>query len=201
MLGSAIKQTEARLAEIAAMKDLLSDEIEKTVTMKMPDPCSRTFVSLIAPLAISQSHDIQVRESVMCVANLQRRTRILFSVAGFNSKGRKLQSELEETDQLLLQLGQDRTTKRNRHRHLSEQLAELDNAIQPIRQAAAAVLPPELFLLDVRYGRIQERLQQLGRVQGVLDQRQILANEIQQIQTEIADAESAIETKASGRRF
>ncbi len=200
-LGSAIKQTEARLAEIAAMKDLLSDEIER---LKRTEDAG----SVLADLRVTHcpacdqpiSRHSSPGECYVCGQPTAADTNT-FQCRRIQFEREQLQSELEETDQLLLQLGQDRTTKRNRHRHLSEQLAELDNAIQPIRQAAAAVLPPELFLLDVRYGRIQERLQQLGRVQGVLDQRQILANEIQQIQTEIADAESAIETKASGVDF
>jgi hypothetical protein len=69
--------------------------------------------------------------------------------------------------------------------------------MRPVRQAAAALLPPELFLLDVTYGRVQEKGQQLIRIKAVLDQREQLAADIQKVQGEIAEVESAVESQTS----
>jgi rubrerythrin len=192
-LGSAIKQTEARIAEVSTVKDLLTDELEK---LKRAADAGAVLADLrvthcpACDQPITKTSD--PGECYVCGrptlgdANVLQTRRIQF-------ENEQVQSELEETHQLLAQLAKDRTAKLNRHRHLSEQIAELNKSMRPIRQAAAAVLPPELFLLDVQYGRIQEKMQQLVRIRGVLDQRDILADEIQRIQKEIADAEAAIE--------
>jgi hypothetical protein len=200
-LGSAIKQTEARIAEVSTVKDLLTDELEKLTRAADAGAVLADLRVTHCPACdqpIAKTSD--PGECYVCGrpgvadANVLQTRRIQF-------ESEQVQGELEETDQLLAQLAQDRTGKLNRHRHLSEQIAQLNKAMQPIRQAAAAVLPPELFLLDVQYGRIQERLHQLVRIRGVLDQRQVLANEIQQIQTDIADAEAAIEMNTSDVDF
>lgn len=200
-LGSAIKQTEARITEVTTVKDLLTDELEK---LKRAVDAGTVLADLRVTHCPACDQPIMKTsdpgECYVCgrpivgEANVLQTRRIQF-------ESEQVQSELEETGQLLAQLEQDRTAKLNRHRHLSEQIAQLNKAMHPIRQAAAALLPPELFLLDVQYGRIQERLQQLVRMRGVLDQRQVLANEIQQIQKEIADAEAAIEMNASDVDF
>ncbi len=192
-LGSAIKQTEARIAEVSTVKDLLTDELEKLKRVADAGAVLADLRVTHCPACdqpITKTSDpgecYVCGRPTLADANVLQTQRIQF-------ENEQVKSELEETHQLLAQLAKDRTARLNWHRHLSEQIAELNKSMRPIRQAAAAVLPPELFLLDVQYGRTQEKLQQLVRIRGVLDQRDILSDEIQRIQKEIADAEAAIE--------
>jgi len=59
------------------------------------------------------------------------------------------------------------------------------------------VLPPELFLLDVEFGRVQEKVQQILRIEAILAKREGLAEEIVRIQKELAELESAVQEKTS----
>jgi hypothetical protein len=104
---------------------------------------------------------------------------------------------VEETTQLLEELTQERDNKRELFRVLTEESVELQSLLRPVRQAAASVLPPELFLMDVRYGRVQEKGRQRTRIRAVLDQREQLAADILKVQLEINELESAVDGKAN----
>jgi vacuolar-type H+-ATPase subunit I/STV1 len=108
---------------------------------------------------------------------------------------------LEETNQLVRELKTDYESKQARYQNITEAIADVKAVLRPVRQAAAAVLPPELFMLDVNYGRLQEKRQQLTRIRAVLDQREQLASDITKIQQEIAEAEATVDLKTSAVDF
>jgi hypothetical protein len=109
----------------------------------------------------------------------------------------QVQSELEETGELIKELESDLDQKLFQQRQLTESIAGIKALLRPIRQAAAAVLPPELFILDANYGGIQEKARQLARIKNVLSQRESIAEEIQAVKVEISNLESKVDTKTN----
>ena len=80
---------------------------------------------------------------------------------------------------------------------IHESMAALRISLKPLRQAAAAVMPPELFLLDVEFGRSQEKTQQLSRIEAVLAKRETVAEDILRVQRELAALEASVQEKES----
>jgi uncharacterized Zn finger protein (UPF0148 family) len=194
----AIKQADARINELDTVRQLLQDETEKLLRAKEAG-------SVLA--------DLRVTHCPACDQQLEKSAddhhcyvcgRVVAPEGGSSAAARRidfeseqLRSELEETKPLLKELTQERDNKRELLRHLSEESVELQGILRPVRQAAASVLPPELFLMDVHYGRVQEKSQQLTRIRAVLDQRGQLAADILKVQQEISELESAVDGKAN----
>jgi DNA repair exonuclease SbcCD ATPase subunit len=109
----------------------------------------------------------------------------------------QIENELEESKQLLENLTADYKQSLATRDSIREALSSLRAKLRPVRQAAAALLPPELFLVDVEYGRVQEKVKQLSRIETVLGRRETLASEILRIQGELAALNASVTEKAN----
>src|ERR1039457_3580140 len=193
-----MRHIESRVTELSAVRQLLEDESSKLLRAKEAG-------SVLADLRVTHCpacdrHLDKGPDDYSCYVcgrpmNGHQETTSASRRIEFESE--QLHSELEETNQLLRELAYELKGKRAVRRDVAERLAEWKAVMRPVRQAAAALLPPELFLLDVTYGRVQEKGQQLIRIKAVLDQREQLAADIQKVQGEIAEVESAVESQTS----
>jgi len=73
-----------------------------------------------------------------------------------------------------------------------QEIARLRAMLRPIRSAAAAVLPPEIGVIDMQIGQHQERLAQIDRLRTSLDRRDNLSRQIDGIQHEVAALEEEV---------
>ena len=73
--------------------------------------------------------------------------------------------------------------------------------LRPVRAAAAAVLPPQIGLLDMNVGQRQEQIAQIDRVARSLAYRDVLNGEIQKIQQETAVLEQEVAAQSSALDF
>jgi hypothetical protein len=81
------------------------------------------------------------------------------------------------------------------------QMATLRNMLRPIRSAAAAVLPPELGVIDMHIGQHQERLTQIDRIGNSLSYRDVLSTRIDTIQAEAGRLEAEVATQSAALDF
>ena len=76
-----------------------------------------------------------------------------------------LTGDLRETDELLYALRQDLSRLRTpRRARIAEEIARVQSRLEPVRAAAAFLIPPELSIYDQEIGGLHERLQQVGRI-------------------------------------
>ena len=197
-ISRAIKQLDSRTEELQTMQQLLEDEVAKLDRAKDAGTVLADLRVTHCP-ACDQHIEKKVDDSLCYVCGRAVPTQSEMSTAArrIDYEVEQLRSELEETKHLLNELAEDYASKTALRKQLSTRVAELASDLQPVRQAAAAVMPPELFLLDVTYGRVQEKLQQLRRIRAVLDQREKLAEDIVTIQQEIAQIETTVDSKTS----
>lgn len=110
----------------------------------------------------------------------------------------QLQGELAEADQLIHALSQDLERLEEGRCQTAREVARLREMLRPVRTAAAAIMPPEIGVIDMKVGQLQERLQQLERVTQSLHRRKDIACQITEIQHEVADLEAQVREE-SGR--
>ncbi len=110
----------------------------------------------------------------------------------------QLRTELEEANQLILTLTTEQRERGTSLRQIEQELAEVEGELQLVRQAVAAILPPELTALDVEIGRLQERIEQLKRLETTLDYQDTLTRQIDTLRSELAhlQAEAKRRTQA-----
>jgi uncharacterized small protein (DUF1192 family) len=125
---------------------------------------------------------------------LSRLDRIEFELeqlrATFAEANEMVASLQAEGERLFAELASDRS-----------QIAMLRDMLRPIRTAAAAVLPPEIAVIDMQIGQHQERLSQIERISNSLSYRDVLSGQIDTIQAEAARLESEVATQGGALDF
>ena len=197
-LSEAIKRTSDRISEMKGLRQLLSEESQKLVRAQ---EASYVLADLRVTHCPACDQALE-KSSDDCTCYVCKRTLPAADGSARPSKRiefetEQVQSELEETGDLIKELELDLDQKLLRRRQLAESIAEIKALLRPFRQAAAAVLPPELFILDANYGGIQEKTRQLARIKNVLSQRESIADEIQAVKAEISNLESKVDTKTN----
>ncbi|MFM8273970.1 MAG: hypothetical protein ACKODX_16795, partial [Gemmata sp.] len=76
----------------------------------------------------------------------------------------QLEGEESELADLIGRLARERQAIRDGLRRLDEELAEVEVQLRPLRAAVAAVMPPEVAVLDTRIGQWEEKVAQLLRL-------------------------------------
>lgn len=114
---------------------------------------------------------------------------------------RQLRTERDEALRLVDELQGRRRQLTKAVRKLSERIGELEADLERVRKAAAAILPPELALLDVQAGRLQERRKQWERIREALKRREQLAAEIQTFHDRVDKLDEAVERQAASVDF
>lgn len=94
----------------------------------------------------------------------------------------QLRVERAEAQTLLDRTQHEVTLLLGEFREANGRMRQLDAELAPLRSAIAAVLPPELSVLDTEGGRLQERIRQLDRVREVLDLRDEMNDELARLE-------------------
>lgn len=103
-----------------------------------------------------------------------------------------LKMESQEANELISEILDEQKEVLNRHRLIEEDIQLAESQLYSIRRASASILPPEIAILDMDTGRIQERVRQLERMKSALDLRQALSQQIDEIQKEVTELENQV---------
>jgi predicted nucleic acid-binding Zn-ribbon protein len=104
-----------------------------------------------------------------------------------------LQAEEEEAKELIGNLRSEIASYNTMEKSLSAELRKVESLLRPVRQAAAAILPPEFALLDTQAGQVQERLAQLERIRDTFAKREELNDKIHTIEKTLVELEAKVE--------
>jgi len=113
----------------------------------------------------------------------------------------QIDGELKETEELLGAMEREVRHLLAGRTKVSDEIARIQGMLRPVRAAAASVLPPEIAVLDVETGRLEERLHQLQRIKASLDKRETLGQQITQIQQEVAALEAEVRVNSGNIDF
>jgi hypothetical protein len=113
----------------------------------------------------------------------------------------QLRGEQSEGDELATMASAELTKLQERQEALAETARRLEADLRPLRSRAAAILPPEVALSDVTYGRLQEKIQQLERTKRALGRRKEMAQGVEDLEREITLLESETTSKRSEIEF
>ena len=104
-------------------------------------------------------------------------------------EAKQLEEELKEIEDLISTILSDQQATISERRLINEEIQRVENQMRPVQQVAATILPPDLAVLDMESGRLQERIRQLERIKSTLERRESISKEIDQIQKEIGRLE------------
>jgi hypothetical protein len=94
---------------------------------------------------------------------------------------KRLEEDLKEAKELAENLDKELKTRIATERALVEEINLVESRLQPARQAAATILPPDLSIWDMETGRLQERIRQLDRIRRILDENKNISVKIDKL--------------------
>jgi hypothetical protein len=97
----------------------------------------------------------------------------------------QLQEEFKEAQELIDMVSSDVVRLNVEQRTLEEEISFIRQQMVPMQSAAAMVLPPEMFQIDMERGKIYERIRQLNRIKDALNSQGNISEEITNIEKEI----------------
>jgi hypothetical protein len=113
----------------------------------------------------------------------------------------RLQSELTEADQLIEQLSKESSAGSALVATHKRRIEHANSLLAPTRSASAALLPPELAIIDVRTGELKQRQRQLAALRQALDKRMQLSREIDEIHGRIRLLEDKVKQQSDAVDF
>jgi hypothetical protein len=113
----------------------------------------------------------------------------------------QLKEEGTELEGLVEQRKAEDAVARLRLRDVAEEISRLEALLQPVRSAAAWLLPAELTVSDQETGRFQERVRQLQRIGVTLERREELARRADELRANVARLRSAVQEKKAEPEF
>lgn len=183
-----------RLDELQDYREAVDRELEK---LQRTQSAGRLLVDLkithcpACDQTISRSHNdtehcFLCYQSIDEVSNNSSTERIDF-------EAEQLKEEKAEIKDLINALVFDKETTIAEIRRIEEQIQRVNSQMKPVRQVASSIIPPEVTVLDMESGRLQERVRQLTRIKATLDLREKLSTDIDRIQAEVSDLKAQVE--------
>jgi hypothetical protein len=196
-IAQAINRTQARLAELDAYQSSLEEELGR---LERAQQAGAVLADLKITHCPACDREIVRPESEddQQVCYVCKRAFPESPSGGLSPKDRldlelgQLNGEILEAKDLRAVLSQDLRRLQDEGARIAANVQQLQQMLRPIRTAAAAVLPPEIAVLDMTIGQHQERVQQLERVRQSLQRREKLSEQINRIQQEVADLERQV---------
>ena len=103
---------------------------------------------------------------------------------------KQLQVECLELKQLILELENEEKERVTKIRNLETEIQRLKNSLKSINIAVAAILPPDIGLIEQKIGGLEEQILQLDRISGAFKKRSDIASQIFKIEQTISSLQS-----------
>lgn len=202
-LLSAQNRTETRLTEMVDYRTSIQDERDRMERAKQAGVVLADLKVTHCPACDRELQSTNHRGDLchLCQrpfdssqSNLARADRIQLEM-------QQLHASLTEADEIIDALRSEVERIAGQMARDRSHIAMLRNMLRPIRTAAAAVLPPEIGVLDMQIGQFQERLSQIDRIAQSLSYRDVLASQIETIHSEVAQLESDVAAQSATLDF
>lgn len=202
-LLSAQKRTMARLSEMTEYRTSIQEELGRLERAQkagivLADLKVTHCPACDRPIQASPQHNeachVCQRPFGTSKPGLSRLDRIEFELE-------QLKATLAEADEMVTTLSSEANRLAAEQSSERSQIAMLRNMLRPIRSAAAAVLPPEIGVIDMQIGQHQERLAQIDRVSNSLSYRDVLSGQIDTIQAEARRLDEEVTAQSAAMDF
>ena len=180
--------TQSRLGELTKYSQKIQDELDRLERAKSAGSIFRDLRVTHCPVCEKpvSSRNIDLDRCYLCKQPNQLDLDDLnMSEQRLEFENEQLQEELKEAQDLISMVSRDVVRLNVEQRTLEEELSFVKQQMKPVQSAAAMVLPPEIFQIDMEMGRIHERIRQINRIKGALSLQDNLSDEIDKIDNQI----------------
>ena len=98
----------------------------------------------------------------------------------------QMESERSELKELISKLEEEDSAIKNQENHVKERITVIDRRLQPIRSSLGALIDPKISVLDAERGRTEEQIENYKRLLSLLEYRDQLSKNIDDLNAQIA---------------
>lgn len=192
-----IRMTQARLRELREYFSKIEDEVSRVERAKMAGEVFRELRVTHCPVCekpVKSGNRSQGHCYLCGQTNDTSSPDVITSEQRLEFEIRQLREEKKEAEELIHNTSNFLDEKFQEQRSISEEFLLIESQIRPIQSMASAIMPPEISLIDMELGGLQERKRQLERIKGLLDLQENLSEQIDSLEHELNRLE--IEVKA-----
>jgi hypothetical protein len=106
----------------------------------------------------------------------------------------QMEAEKSELVELVSQLAQERSNLVRPISYAREQLSVIDRRLEPMKSKFGALVDPRISILDAERGRIEEQIENYGRLLSILGERDEITKKIDELSSEVSGLDSSVET-------
>ena len=193
-LDQALEESEKRIFELLDHDSLLSNEVRRLKR-------SRVAGEILADLRVTNcpACDQPVEERALAPGSCYVCTQAIAAPAAIETAGRRVDFEVEQIESERAELAeliaslrlQTRGLRDDRNRQAIE-LRQLTDMVATLSTPNTGVLHAELSAIDIEIGRLQERIVYAERLRQLVDRRDQISRELDEIGTRLSGLEARV---------
>ena len=113
----------------------------------------------------------------------------------------QLKEQNNELDALIQRLKRAENELSNEVQKLHREVSRIEVSLRSVRTVAAAILPPEIGIIDQNIGSLREKISQLESLNGALDRRDAVVKQIDELEAEIQKIRAEVTLDKSAANF
>lgn len=189
------QEAQSRLEELTKYSQKIQDELDRLERAKSAGSVFRDLRVTHCPVCEKpvSSRIIDPNICYLCKQpNLSDLDGSNISEQRLEFENEQLKEEFNEAEELFRMVTQEVATLNREQRTLEEELRFIKHQMQPVQSAAAMILPPEIFQIDMEKGKIYERIRQLRRIKDALNLQENISEEINNIEKQISTLQNEV---------
>jgi hypothetical protein len=189
------QEAQSRLEELTKYSQKIQDELDRLERAKSAGSIFRDLRVTHCPVCEKpvSSRIIDPNICYLCKQpNLSDLDDSNISEQRLEFENEQLKEEFNEAEDLIRMVTQEVTTLNREQRTIEEELRFVKHQMKPVQSAAAMILPPEIFQIDIEKGKIYERIRQLHRIKDALGLQENISEEINKIEEQISSLQNEV---------
>jgi len=189
------QETQSRLEELTKYSKKIQDELDRLERAKSAGNIFRDLRVTHCPVCEKSVsyRNIDLEHCYLCKQpNQLDLDDSNMSEQRLEFENEQLQEEFKEAQDLISMVRRDVVRLNVEQRNIEEELSFVKQQMKPVQSAAAMILPPEIFQIDMERGRIYERIRQLNRIKDALGLQENISEEINNIEKQISTLQNEV---------
>jgi hypothetical protein len=200
-LGVALERTQTRLDEMTAYRSSVEQETARLERAMKAGTLLAELKVTHCPVCDQAVTPIDSQDTCYLCHRPVHTSPAAASSARLEMEIAQTKAVLQEATEMVSMLERDQDRLEGESEQGRSRIVQIRSMLRPVRAAAAAVLPPQIGLLDMNVGQKQEQIAQIDRVARSLAYRDVLNDEIQKIQQETTALEQEVAAQSSTLDF
>lgn len=189
------QEAQSRLEELTKYSQKIQDELDRLERAKSAGSIFRDLRVTHCPVCEKPVSSRIVDHNICYLCkqpNLSDLDDSNISEQRLEFENEQLKEEFNEAEDLIRMVTQEVATLSREQRTIEEELMFVKHQMKPVQSAAAMILPPEIFQIDIEKGKIYERIRQLRRIKDALGLQENISEEINKIEEQISSLQNEV---------